>query len=175
MDREYAGAWRTILGPNVPKSTESVLFVGEDNPLSQDARDALYPYPPRCSGERLCNHILELPTANYLACWRTNLCVGKWNRQQARDRSDLLTVPLAPWHTIVLLGKKVAEAFSFCGQPFEMRRYMNPTTGSEYMWNVLYLPHPSGRNLIWNGPGPRANARDALRALVPDLWSEPTS
>lgn len=172
IDREYLGAWRTLIADGLPKECGEVLFVGEDNPLSVDPQDALYPYPPRCAGERLCNHILELPVANYLACWRTNLCTGRWNATAARDRANNLLVPLAEWRTVILLGKKVAQAFGFGGEPFETRNYMNPTTGSEHIWEVIYLPHPSGRNLVWNSATVRANARMLLQKKLPQLWSE---
>lgn len=154
----------------MPVGCASVLFVGEDNPQSSDPRHALYPYPPRCAGERLCNQILGLDTATYLACWRTNLCAGRWSKPQARVRAELLlNTYIGPWRVIVLLGAKVREAFSVADQevikiPVFFSAY------SSAVRTLVSLPHPSGRNLVWNNPAAGESAHKLLRDLVPSLW-----
>lgn len=154
----------------MPRACNTVLLVGEDNPQSTDPRHALYPYPPRCAGERLCNDILDLSTGTYLAIWRTNLCGGRWNKREASDRSDVLLAPAAPWRTVILLGKKVKDTFRFTGDFFSVHNYQHPTLGSEHTWKVISLPHPSGRNLVWNSQAVRDNARALIQEHVPGLW-----
>lgn len=41
-------------------------------------------------------------------------------------------------------------------------------------WTLVSLPHPSGRNLIWNQPGKVSLARGLLRLVAPGVsWGLP--
>lgn len=161
-------AWRRPFH-DAPNETYKVLLVGEDNPQSADHQHALFPHPVNCAGERLCNKILQLPMHTYLALWRTNLCLsGTWNKREAEGRARRLLGGGTPWNIIVMMGAKVADAFAFEGEFYQLSVLDSGTT-------LLSLPHPSGRNRIWNSPGAAQNAREALQAIVPELWSAPTS
>jgi len=144
-----------------------MILIGENNPYGGAPEFALYCYPPGCAGYRL-RRILGLPQHQYLALHRTNLCVGGWSNARARARASELLDPHAPWRVMVLLGRKVTEAFvkvvldDVPLVPFATRAICPGTT-------LVSLPHPSGRNLVWNQPSARERARQILRDLVPEL------
>ena len=145
-----------------------VLLVGEDNPYGSDPEFALYNYPPGCAGYRL-RRILGLPQHQYLALHRTNLCASSgWSMKEARRRSQLLIAdPSAPWRVVVMLGRKVADAFEY-DRPFFTHGVASRTGGKMIL---VSLPHPSGRNAgSWSGQAPM-RARQILRELAPEvLW-----
>jgi hypothetical protein len=125
---------------NVLAST--VLLVGESNPYGADPEFALYSRPNGCSGHRLQSRILELQEEQYLAIWRTNLCVGDWNLQAARLRASQLVSDSAPWRCVIMLGSKVASAFTY--QRGILTSGAIATAARRF--RVAHLPHPSGRN-----------------------------
>ena len=153
-----------------------ICLVGEDNPLSDAPEHALYCYPPGCSGARL-RRILGLPEDDYLALNRTNLCASEaWSMREARRRVALLSAdPSAPWRILVLLGRKVADAFSY-ERPF-FTTGIEPATATwrEPLW-LVSLPHPSGRVTLWNKEEHRLRARAILRELAPAIgWGDPNA
>ncbi len=166
-----------------PRACGEILLVGELNPISQSPEFALFCAPDGCSGQRLQDKIFGLPRAEYLAMWRTNLCVQAWSATRARERARVLLAPDVPWRTIVLLGAKVSGAFGQvlalpCGQeirPFTTHRL--PSTQvlgllprlAEIESKIICLPHPSGLNRIWNTPGAVGTARQIMREVAPDL------
>lgn len=166
MLEKYRGAVR--------KPTEGgsrqILLVGEDNPQSSAEEHALYPYPPNCAGERLCNRIFALPfTDHYLALWRTNLCTGSWSDKMAGKRAWELLAADAPWTKLVLLGRKVAKIFEpICSVSLEPFAIGRVDTGHR-MFTVASLPHPSGRCREWNNAENYTRARGVMRALAPDI------
>lgn len=157
------------------EATCRILLLGESNPLSLNPEHALYCYPPGCAGYRL-QRFLGLPDDQYLALHRMNLCEGEWSKEQAKQRIWTVLDPEAPWRVVVLLGRKVTEAFEkFCfdGEapfvPFTTRVTCPGMT-------LVCLPHPSGRNAAaWNLQA-RKRAQEILRDLVPDLpWGSTVS
>ena len=151
-----------------------VLLLGEDNPQSAEPEHALYPYPPGCAGDRL-REIVGLDEDAYLGLWRTNLCSPKWSVKAARERSlDLLNHD-APWSVIVLLGAKVAKVFeAHVGAlaPFTTGHVYGaygPDGQSPKRFAVVALPHPSGRNRIWNDPRRKFQAQILLRQFAPEI------
>lgn len=139
--------------------------MGEDNPFGEDPRFALYPYPERASGGRLAR-ILGLEPREYLRLFdRANLCRGRWAIREAREgAAQIFWRNAGHDRAIVLLGRKVVAAFSACDldrillRPFAFVRIPGgPTYAS--------LPHPSGRNTIWNDPSTRESARSLLREV----------
>jgi len=132
---------------------------------------------------RLRADILGISSNDYLAIWRTNLCCPSWSLPAARKRwAELAFSEGVPWNTIVLLGSKVAKAtdypvqaigsFSTCRvtrEPdrttWDMLRDRRPFDGLR----VIYLPHPSGRNLVWNFPNNKTLAREILAECVPEI------
>jgi len=147
----------------------SVLLCAEDNPYGSDPQFALYPAPRGCSGHRLMQ-ILGMHEDTYVAIHRTNLCsCDAWSMKEARRRAALLSAdPSAPWRTIVLLGRKVADAFEYT-QPFFTSGIEPVTAAWAVPITLVSLPHPSGRNAhIWK-PELRTRARAILRDLAPDI------
>lgn len=145
-----------------------ILLVGELNLHSEDPRYALYPYPEHCSGGRL-KEILGLSLTDYLKGHdRVNLCTGSWNMRKACDKAQQillegrLTNGIAkPGFGLVLCGRKVIDAF--CqpeGMPVELFEVV-----SFYGVPAACLPHPSGRNRVWNDPRSVERARDAYETL----------
>lgn len=144
-----------------------ILLVGEDNPYGSDPEFALYCYPPGCAGYRL-RRILGLPQHQYLALHRKNLCDTAWSRANARARAMELRSPEAPWRVMVLLGRKVAETFeriALDGVPLVAFSTKTCCLGMTF----VSLPHPSGRNLVWNQPWAPTRAREILREVAPEV------
>jgi hypothetical protein len=147
-----------------------ILFLGEDNPLSQEPEHALFPYPEGCSGWRFCHKILGVRRATYLATWRTNLCVGKWSAPKARTRALQLVAPECPWRIVVMLGRKVTDAVVGALDhdaelwPFQADYF--DVGGAEF--TLISLPHPSGRNKIWNDHRAPTNVRMLLQEIIPE-------
>lgn len=129
------------------------LLVGEVNPYGADPAMALYPLPEDASGGRLAR-ILGLSRGEYLRRFdRVNLCTGAWSIRAAREASYRLRVEGPPK---ILLGQKVAAAFGFPAGPHFGK-----------VGNFYFLPHPSGRNRIWNRPGAQEKARELLAEFLP--------
>lgn len=140
-----------------------VLLVGESNPYGADPYYALYPAPDGCAGHRLCTLIMDLPRAQYVKRFdRVNLCAGEWSLKAARARMEELWQEAVELErpAIVLLGRKVAEAFRAPGvespQPFTLEHNCTDTA-------IVSLPHPSGLCREWANPGAYERAREVLR------------
>lgn len=152
-----------------------VLLVGEANPYGADPRYALYYDPERSAGGRLCRLVCELRPSTYLAIHRANLCPSDWSTREAHRRALLIAgaqTPSTPWRVIVMLGRKVHDAFAHGTglhlEPFA--RSVHEPSGLTF----LALPHPSGLNRrAWNVPGAYERARAALREVAPAIpWGE---
>ena len=144
------------------------LIVGEHNPVSADPRHALYPEPAGCAGHRLCVKVMGLRPRTYLRVFeRTNLLsAAAWRTGEARVAAERITADCAEGRVIVLLGVRVAAAF---GLPPYQRRAQSVLLVAEPRVVVVALPHPSGRNRIWNAPGAVETARALLRGALPDV------
>lgn len=138
------------------------LLVGELNPYGEDSVFALYPLPEGSAGWRLCALVLGMKRREYLARFdRANLCTGKWSMKAAREKvAEILWLIDRP--AMVLLGKKVCDAFRFDFKPFTIQ-YPLPIDDSARFPNIVILPHPSGRCRAWNEPGAFERARVVLR------------
>lgn len=170
-----------------PEACRRILLVGEDNPLSTKPEYALYHEPSGCAGSRLQSKILGVRARQtYLPMWRTNLCVGGWDREMAAARAQHLIGRVAPWSIIVTLGAKVLDVFSRL-LPRGLEMFQRDTVpgihlaiksgmpGSEYPTSLTFvaLPHPSGRNTTWNDASNIARARSLLAEVAPDIqWGE---
>lgn len=101
-------------------------------------------------------------STTYLECERFNLCPRTWNREQARVRAaDLLNT--RPGEVLVLLGRKVAEAFGVADVPeFGSKQIIGGPL-------LVVLPHPSGLCRRWHEPGAIRRARTAIGASCPDF------
>jgi uracil-DNA glycosylase len=142
-----------------------VLLVGEVNPYGADPRMALYHLPRGASGDRL-REILGLDDATYgLHLSMVNLCAGRWSTRAARDLAGRL-LAARPEQVFVLLGARVRDALD---GPSFLEHELRWVDGGARSKTLLSLPHPSGRNLLWNDPAARGRAREALRQLAPEI------
>lgn len=148
--------------PTSAVAGRKILLVGELNPYGSNPEYALYPYPAHASGNRL-RKILGLSLAAYLNEHdRVNLCGGTWSSRAARLKAREILETRAPGSGVVLLGTKVAHAFDVAYPGGVV--HVTPRG-----LRLLVLPHPSGRNLVWNTPEMATDARaryTALRAAV---------
>lgn len=138
-----------------------VLLVGEDNPHGSDPRFALYDEPPNSAGGRLRRVVLGLPRRVYLgqSIGRANLCTGRWSVREARARAATLANEAAIMDAaIVMLGWKVADAFGAL--------HVQPFTRVE---RFVAIPHPSGRNRVWNDQDAVPRVRALLAAVAPAI------
>ena len=87
---------------------------------------------------------------------------GKWSVYAARMSTGLLK-----HRRRILLGKRVADAHHVPFVPFKtFTPYEINTDGMPKVLIVLVLPHPSGRNLIWNDPRMKTRARQAVARFM---------
>ena len=145
-----------------------LILVGEDNPLSTRPEFALFSRPEGCAGHRLQSKILGLPEGEYLALHRVNLCAEAWDRGEAAESAHLLLSTKHDPVAVVMLGRKVAEAFARCCAggplpPFTWRALEIDRV------HLVALPHPSGRCRAWNDPGSVTKARALLRWIAPEV------
>lgn len=146
-----------------------VTVIGELNPFGVNPRLALYHLPRTSSGNRL-RIIMGLSDVEYSKLRKLNLCIGKWDSVRAKacafaciigakessDTHDLL----------ILLGSKVRDAFGVPNKEFWWEEQGGNTT-------LVTLPHPSGRNPVWNNPGAITKARKLLKQHAPLIpWGQ---
>lgn len=180
-----------VIEADVPltKDAPRILLAGESNPYSRNEEDALLPWPPEASGNRL-RLILGMTEDEYLAAFplRRNLCQGAWLPRAAKMRAASLMARYAP-NVVVALGRRVATAFATAGiqvktpPPFgaallsvtcEAVQVPTPSTelevrleaGPRHYVCLLALPHPSGRCREWQVPYARERARMVLREAL---------
>lgn len=137
-----------------------VILVGELNPFGSDPRYALYHEPEHASGGRL-RRILGLSVRTYAGLAKRNLCVWKWSMRAAKTAADKLVAE--DWDCIVMLGARVRAAFHLTAKCPAFARYAR----------FVSLPHPSGRNLIWNDPRTISMTREIMMNAAPHIpWGE---
>jgi hypothetical protein len=100
-----------------------------------------------------------------------NLCVGAFDRDEAKRRANELLGD-APWLTIVMLGKQVQRAFGVASTDgFGSSQY--PLGMVSVSRVLIRIPHPSGRNTLWNDAANITAARDLMRSAAPGVpWGE---
>jgi hypothetical protein len=137
------------------------LLVGELNPYGADPKFALYPFPRGAAGDRLCRLIMGLSGGEYMARFdRVNLCAGRWSVRDARAMANRLSREAEERPAIVLLGRKVSDAFGIEYEPFTVKR--GRERAGAWRTTVVVLPHPSGLCRTWNETGAIDRARAAL-------------
>jgi hypothetical protein len=104
---------------------------------------------------------------------RANMCDGPWSARRAvAGRARILEYLFddanycdgAPLR-VLLLGARVARAWA-CPGPFgyrEVRNQDKPVT-----LRVAWIPHPSGRNLLYNDESNQARAGRAVQWAIGD-------
>ena len=139
-----------------------LVLVGEANPYGAAPRYALYDEPAQSAGARLRRKLLGVHRRTYFGerVVRLNLCPRAWNRAQAQDRARQILQEHAA-DVVVMLGRKVAEAFLLLDMPpFSTRQLI----GGPLM---VSLAHPSGLCREWSKPGSVERARGAIRGACP--------
>lgn len=148
-----------------------VVLVGEHNPLSSNPEHALYPYPVGCAGWRLWQ-LSELSRHDYMHLARVNVMphdVPRWRKKLARELAhDIDQQYPEPDCALVLCGARVAEAFDLEPATVERPAELYDADGQAALgaWRFLVIPHPSGRNLLWNNQWVVQSVRAALRRLL---------
>lgn len=144
------------------------LLVGEAPGPNTDPLLPLFP-SPNSAGSRLLRYA-GVPVSDWLGkLARMNLCDGTWSARRVvagRARALAFLFDEANYHDgeplrVLLLGARVAAAWG-CSRPFGYTE--------EYGWRdqplrVAWVPHPSGRNLLYN------SRRNQLRARRAVLWA----
>lgn len=98
-----------------------VWLIGENNPYGSDPKYDLFPYPERSAGARLQRDILGMRRDDYLQSFerRNLLAQTKWSMPAARGNAEWLRNSLDSDDRVILLGKKVFDAW--CSEPGNWR------------------------------------------------------
>lgn len=157
--------WFEVAGLEAEGGYPLGLLVGEQPGSSSNHGLPLWPYPPRSAGGRL--HAMSgIPVRDYLLrLARVNLAhrpVSKWDAAGARGRAYALVATMAGTGArAVLCGARVRDAF-------EVPAWFTSWTvsaphGSDLCFEVVAIPHPSGRNREYDNPATVARAREVIR------------
>lgn len=136
------------------------------NPLSTRPEHSLFPWPPNCTGHRLCHTILAIPRSEYVQFSRHNLCVGDWDAKKAKVAAEHLRKSYGG-RKLVLLGKKVCDAFGVEYEPLRTEEIWYEDTQRAVTYVVF--SHPSGRSRWWNEPGSYEKARALMQREFPHI------
>lgn len=149
------------------------IIVGMNNPRSLAPEHVLYPWPPGCAGHRLWQMFYDACGATMSqyrdAFERRNLMVGPWLAQVARVAASSMLPGLAG-RDVVLLGEEVRRAFGVVPRlpwPRDLQSSWDwsPAPGEVEPTRFYVLPHPSGRNLLYNDPAVRREVGTVLAHL----------
>lgn len=171
VKQSHLAAWNTGMlkfGVADDPPRPRALLIGEAPGPNTNALLPLFPNPGS-AGARLFDYS-GISMADWLGkLVRVNLCDGTWSARRAvagRARALAFLFDKTNYHDgsplrVLLLGAKVARAWG-CYGPFghvSQLYYQGPTL------RVAWIPHPSGKNLIYNA---RSNQLRARRAV---LWA----
>ena len=122
------------------------LLVGENPGPHTHADTPLFPWPESSSAGRLMA-MSELTPGQYLGClYRRNLADVEWSKREARARARRIVTALfdSPKDLrVVLCGAKVGRAFQLSVEFWEVTRLVSGQM-------AVVIPHPSGKNLLYN-------------------------
>jgi len=166
---------RKRLGPTEigrETSLARVIVIGESPGPKGQAAFPLFPHPARSAGYRLAQ-MTGLVRAEYLRHFRRlNLVPShqgpNWPATIARDAADNLAGGgMLSGYRVLLLGAKVWRAFGGANKDFSYcrwyKRYGRLWSPGYY---IAVIPHPSGRNLLYNKSSVRQHVESFLRALA---------
>ena len=155
LEKRCAALWfkidpTTVIGP------PTGLIVGEMPGENTSEKLPLFPWPRNSAGGRLMKMSLLSPGQYLGRLLRTNLFYeysGDWDHEMARARARTIHAQRTV-DRVVLLGQRVGEAFGF-----------SAFFAHEVRDDVHYvcIPHPSGRNRIYNEQNARVGARAAVQ------------
>lgn len=147
------------------------LVVGLNNPLSRHPDDALVPYPPGCAGWRLWQLMREVRPSTTMEeyanafdrrnLWRgKRLPEGRGSAAAYRAEGQIVRDACDRREDVVLLGVRVWDAVTDLAPP---SWFGHKDVGSVRYW---FLPHPSGRNVLYNSAKFRRRAGELLVRLA---------
>lgn len=145
------------------------MVIGEAPGPNTDARLPLFPLPVNSAAGRLLKYA-EIEPVDWMGkLVRMNMCDGPWSERRAcagRTRAVAYLLDEANWVDgkplrVLLLGKRVARSWA-CHGPFG---YVIMQYSEKPNLHVAWIPHPSGRNLLYNDRKNQLRARDAV------LWA----
>lgn len=164
-----------------PDLSQRPLLIGQAPGPNTDPNLPLFPMPLRSAGGRL-QTIMGIDRPTYLEAFeRVNLLPYFPGTQKREDCFPMtaaklavkVTAPFLAGRTVVMVGRKVADAFELDQGWHEwklirMRRYM-PFDSNNGRAHVAVVPHPSGRNPWYAEEGNRERARAFWDALLNNL------
>ena len=129
--------------------TLRVVLIGEINPLSAEPRYALYPFPAGCSGHRLAVMMGYVSRTELVAYCGTFHRMNFWPSEGVRKcvkpaAQARMLVSYLEGRRVVVVGYRVAGWF---GMKFDYCTWVEHRGAT-----MAYIPHPSGRNRLWNYP-----------------------
>lgn len=172
LARSHAAAWRLgrshfDYSGDLPKP--SGLLIGEAPGPNTNARLPLFPEPTNSAAARLLRYAGIEPVEWMGKLVRMNMCDGPWSESRARAGRTRAVAYLLDEENFVngkplrvlLLGQRVSRVWA-CHGPFgyEIHQYSEKTNV-----HVAWIPHPSGRNLLYNDKKNQLRARNAV------LWA----
>ena len=149
------------------------MLVGEAPGPNTDARLPLYPAPTNSAAARLMKYA-EIDPIDWMGkLVRVNMCDGPWSERRATaGRAKVISYLLNKenFHDgrplrVLLLGARVAREWG-CRGPFGRAVFFNAE--EEPNLNVAWIPHPSGRNLLYNDRKNQLRARNAVLWAIGD-------
>jgi len=147
------------------------MLIGEAPGPNTNAKLPLYPMPNNSAAGRLLKYADVEPVEYIGKLIRTNLCDGAWSARRAvAGRTRATTWLLNPdnFHDgeplrVLLLGVRVARTWA-CHGPFGITTMIYPHAGVEL--RVAWIPHPSGRCLLYNDRRNQLRARRAVQWAI---------
>jgi hypothetical protein len=149
------------------------LLIGEAPGPNTNARLPLFPEPTNSAAARLLKYA-DIEPAEWMGkLLRMNLCHNQWSdRRASAGAVQALSFVLDPNNyagdgkllRVLLLGRRVADAWHCGPEPFGYQ-IRHVTSGGHPNLYVTWIPHPSGRNLLYNERRNQLRARDAV------LWA----
>lgn len=156
LERRLAG-WHMRVDPATVRGPISGLLVGEAPGPRTSKKLPLFPYPTNSAGGRLLK-MSGLGAGQYLGrLLRRNLMEAydlAWDAEVAGQHALNIINEQPAGRRVVLLGSRVGRAFGFAD--FYKVAEVN---GAVY----CCIPHPSGRNLLYNDVNHRIAARAAIQ------------
>jgi len=145
------------------------LLIGEAPGPNTNAKLPLFPEPTNSAAARLLKYAGIEPVEWMGKLVRMNMCDGPWSDRRAcagRTRAVEYLLDEANYYDnkplrVLLLGDRVRRAWA-CHGPFGF--VINQYSEKPNV-NMAWIPHPSGRNQLYNNPKNQLRARDAV------LWA----
>ena len=174
VERSQVAAWRrgrALFGFSGSIPRPRGLLIGEAPGPNTDARLPLFPAPSNSAGSRLLRYTGVDPAAWLGGLARMNLCDGPWSTRRAvagRVRALAYLLDEVNYHDgeplrVLLLGPRVARTWACHGSfGYEVHAH---DCGATVNLHIAWIPHPSGRNLLYN------DRRNQLRARRAVLWA----